>query len=389
MNIDTRADLVLALILSVLVAGCAEQTEPQTVVRPVRVFTIGDPQAAGNGESYAGEVKARFETKLAFRVPGKVVARRVEVGDRVQKGQLLAQLDSADYRLAVQSLASQLAGARAERNFSKDDLVRYRELLELNYISRAEYDRHETEYKTADDRVDALRYQLNQANNQFSYTNLYADRNGVVTWLDFETGQVVSAGQVIIKIAQLDDKEVVISVPEQRIAGLRDATRVTVSLWADGDSRFTGRIREISPSADPASRTYTVKVSLLSGAELARLGMTATVYFPPQQARQPTVPLSAVFQPQDAPSQTRVWLVNKRTRTVKSVPVKIGKEVSDDQVTVYGLALGQSVVSAGANRLLEGQNVKILGGGDASTLAQSNSDHAAESSASYASREVK
>ena len=153
MKIDTRAYVALALLLSALITGCAKQTESQTVVRPVRVFRIGDHQIAGHQESYAAEVKARYETKLSFRVPGKVVARRIEIGDQVRKGQLLAQLDPVDYQLASKSLASQLSAARTERDFAKDDLVRYRELLELKYISQAEYDRRETVYQTANDRV--------------------------------------------------------------------------------------------------------------------------------------------------------------------------------------------------------------------------------------------
>jgi RND family efflux transporter MFP subunit len=389
MNIDTRAFVALALLLSALIAGCAKQTEPQTVIRPVRVFKVGDHQVAGNQESYAGEIKARYETKLSFRVPGKVVARRVEIGDRVRNRQLLAQLDPVDYQLASKSLASQLTAARTERDFIKDDLVRYRELLELTYISQAEYDRRETAYKTANNRVEALQSQLSQANNQITYTSLYADRDGAVTTLDVETGQVVGVGQLVLKIAQLDDKEVVINIPEHRIAGLRNATEVAVVLWADGDRRIKGRIREISPAADPASRTYAVKVSLLEGEDLARLGMTATVYFPPAKTSQPAIPLAAVFQPQNDPSQARVWVVDERTKTVRSVPIKVGMDVADHQVTVGGLAPGQTVVSAGATRLLEGQTVRILGEENAQAMASSSPTGIATGSALQAAREVK
>lgn len=389
MNIDTRAYVALALLLSALIAGCAKQTEPQTVVRPVRVIRVGEHQIAGNQESYAGELKARYETKLSFRVSGKIIARRVEVGDRVRKGKFLAQLDPVDYQLASKSLASQLAAARTERDFVKDDLVRYRELLELKYISQTEYDRRETAYKTANDRVEALQSQLSQANNQITYTNLYADRDGVVTTLDVETGQVVGAGQAILKIAQLDDKEVVISIPEHRIAGLRNATEVAVVLWADGNRRIKGRIREISPAADPASRTYTVKVSLLEGEDLARLGMSATVYFPPAKTSQPAIPLAAVFQAQNAPSQASVWVVDERTKTVRSVPIRVGVGVADHRVTVDGLTPGQTVVSAGATRLLEGQSVRILGEENALALAPPSPARIAGSSTLQAAREVK
>lgn len=374
MNIDVRGYAALGLLLVVLMAGCAKHAEPETVVRPVRVFKVGNTGETAR-TSFAGEIKARYEAKLSFRVPGKIVARLVEVGDRVHKGQLLAQLDPVDYQLAAKSLASQLAAARAERDFAKDDLVRHRELLELKYISQAEYDRRETAYKTANDRVEALRSQLDQANNQVTYTNLYADRDGVVTALDVEAGQVVGAGQMILKLAQLDEKEVVINIPEHRIAELRNAAEVTVTLWADGDRRLKGRIREISPSADPATRTYSVKVSLLEGKDLARFGMTATVHFPPAQGSRPVLPLAAVFQPQNDPTQARVWVVNERTKTVTSVPVKLGVPVGNQQVAVSGLVPGQVVVSAGVTRLAEGQAVKILGEEKAQALT---SIHAAQ-----------
>lgn len=212
MNIDARWHAALGLPLMALIASCAKHAEPGTAVRPVRVFKVGNTADTAR-TSFAGEVKARYETKLSFRVPGKIATRLVEVGDRVHKGQLLVRLDPVDYQLPSNSLASQLAAARAERDFAKDDLARYRELLDLKYISQAEYDRRETAYRTANNRVEALQSQLAQANNQMAYTNLYADQDGVVTALDVEAGQVVGAGQMILKLAQMEDKEVISMSP--------------------------------------------------------------------------------------------------------------------------------------------------------------------------------
>jgi multidrug efflux system membrane fusion protein len=166
--------------------------------------------------SFAGEVRARYETTLAFRVPGKMIDRPVEVGDRVHKGQRVARLDSTDYQLGTDALNAQLTSAQAERDFARDDLTRYRELLNLRVISPAEFDRHDTAYTTARERVVALEAQLSQATNQLQYTDLLADRDGVVTALDVQTGQVVAAGQPVLKLARLEEKEIHIDVPEQR-----------------------------------------------------------------------------------------------------------------------------------------------------------------------------
>ena len=190
--------IIGSIVLSVLLlSGCAKEPETRAAPRPVRVFQVGE-RTNNDGIAYAGEVKARYETKLSFRVPGKVIARHVEIGERVRKGQLLAQLDPVDYQLASKGLASQLSAARAERDFAKDDLARYKELLEQKFISATDYARTDTRYKTARDRVAALESQLAQASNQAAYTNLYADREGVMTALEVETGQVVAAGQIVI-----------------------------------------------------------------------------------------------------------------------------------------------------------------------------------------------
>lgn len=352
--------LAAGLLIFTVIGGCSKPPESEPVARPVRVVRLGE-RVTGSPMSYAGEVKARYETKLSFRVAGKVVARHIEVGDRVRKGQLLAQLDPTDYQLTANSVASQLAAARAERDFAQDDLARYRELREQNFISPAEFDRHATVYTTARDRVEALAYQLKQANDQSAYTSLYADRDGAITALEVEAGQVVTAGQPVVLLAQIDEKEVVIHVPEHRVGEIHSTAETAIALWADVGRRFKGRVREVAPSADPASRTYSVKITLLEGQDAAKLGMTATVYFPVSTIHPVTVPLAAAFEGQSQPGQSRVWLVDVTTKTVKSQPVSLGAPLGGERLVVAGLNEGQIVVSAGVNRLVEGQTVRILG----------------------------
>ncbi|MBT9098880.1 efflux RND transporter periplasmic adaptor subunit [Methylovulum psychrotolerans] len=268
----------LVYLFLLLLTGCSHQDQQtNSPPRPVKVFRVGTT-SMGSVTPYAGEVRARFETTLSFRVTGKILARPVEIGDRVRKGQLLASLDNSDFQLAVQTLNAQLKSAVADREFAKDDLVRYRELLNQKVISHTDFDRHQTAHTNAQERVAALEAQLKQTANQLNYTELTADREGVITALDVEKGQVIAAGQTVVKLAQLDEKEIHFDVPEQRISETKNLQTVAVTLLSDNAHKFNAKIREISASADPSSRTYRAKATLLEGQQAAHLGMTATVW---------------------------------------------------------------------------------------------------------------
>lgn len=347
-----------ALLLSLL-SACSEQNEAPVPARPVQVVRI-EARPNGNGMSFAGEVKARHETALSFRVGGKLASRPVDVGDQVRKGQLLAGLDAADYELAVQTLKAQLASARAESDFARADLERYRELLEQRVVSPPEFDRRRTAFTAAKERAAALEAQLGQASHQVDYTALRADRDGVVTAVAAETGQVLAAGQPVVTLAQLDEKEVRIDVPEQRIGEIRPGREVAVTLWTDAQRRLKARIREVAAAADPASRTYRVRAALLEGQDIARLGMTANVWIDAGGTDGVAIPLSSVFSPQRQPDPPRVWLVDEAKLTVSSAPVRLGEALSGERIAVEGLAPGQLVVSAGVQRLSEGQPVRLV-----------------------------
>ena len=358
----TRRWLLSGLLLQLTIsAGCSDHHKPTSAVsRPVKVFRIEDTATFGV-MSFAGEVRARIETPLSFRVAGKLLARKVDVGDPVRKGQLLAILDDNDYRLAVQGLKAQLAAAQADSTFLRDDLVRYRELLAQQVISPPEFERHETAYTAARERTAALAAQLAQALNQLTYAELHADRDGVVTALAVEAGQVLVAGQAVVTLARLDEKEIHFDVPEHRLAEIRRQQAVNVSLWSEDNRLIKARIREIASAADPASRTYRVKASLLEGLDAAQLGMTATVHIAANNASGIVVPLSAVYTPQNQPDHPLVWLVDEQAATVKSVPVKLGETLAGERIAVDGVAAGQLLVSAGVQRLAEGQTVRLPG----------------------------
>ena len=348
----------LLLLLSLLM-GCSPQDQKVNLPpRPVKVFRVGN-SSLGIITSYAGEVRARFETTLSFRVAGKILARPVEIGDRVRKGQLLAKLDTSDFRLSVQSIKAQLKSAVADRDFARDDLARYRELLDQKVISSPDFDRHQTAYTNAQERVVALEAQLKQTINQLEYAELSADREGVITALEVEKGQVITAGQPVAKLAQLDEKEIHFDIPEQRLSEIKNHQIVAVTLLSDNGRKFNARIREISASADPASRTYRAKATLLDGQQAAHLGMTATVWLTSEKPYLIAVPLAAVFTSQAQPEQQQVWVIEEASSTIKAVPVRLGTALPDELVSIEGLQPGQLIVSAGVQRLKEGQVVHL------------------------------
>ena len=355
----TSRFLIVLLLPLTLNIGCSHRDEQtQTFPRPVKTYRIEEPAAAGVMR-FAGEVRARIETPLSFRVAGKLLERKVDVGDHVRKGQLLALLDGNDYRLAVQVLKAQLASAQADSNFLRDDLARYRELLTQQVISPPEFERHETAYTTARERTAALEAQLAEALNQLNYTELHADRDGVVTALAVEAGHVLAAGQAVVTLAQLDEKEITFDVPEHRLAEIRHQQTVNVSLWSDDNRLLKAKIREIASAADPASRTYRVKATLLEGLDAAQLGMTATVLISANTASSIAIPLSAVYTPQNQLDHSLVWLVDEQSATVKSVPIRLGQTLAGERIAVEGVAPGQLLVSAGVQRLAEGQSVRL------------------------------
>lgn len=350
-----------AAALALAACGKAPETRPEEV-RPVRVLMVGEAKTLSpRSVEFAGEVRARYETRLAFRVGGKVVERAVEVGARVQQGQLLARLDPDDLAQAAASAGAQVASVQAEREFAAAELKRYTELRAKNFISQAEFDRRASAFATADARLQAVRAQYRQAANQTAHATLRADSTGVITGIEAEVGQVVAAGQTVARLARPGEKEIAIAVPESQHARLEHATGFTVSLNALPGKTWKGRLRELSPLADPVTRTYAARITVLGAGEDVDLGMSARVAVADLEARQPGVelPIAALYARGDAP---QVWLLNA-DNTVRLAPVKT-RGVSGERVVVEsGLAPGDVVVTAGAQLLRSGQRVRPLANG--------------------------
>lgn len=336
------------LLVPVLLAACSEPPPPPVVPKLVRSLTVGAGDTANDAtqRSYSGEVRARIETTLGFRIAGKIVERGVDTGMRVKAGQVLARLDPTDAGL-------QATQAEAQRALAAADVVRYRDLRTKNFISASALDARETAFRAAE-------AQAALAKNQASYTSLVADRAGVIGQVLAEPGQVVSAGQPVFRLAPDGEREVAIALPEAEVSGFKLGQVAEVMFWAAQGAAtkpLAGRLREISPVADPVTRTYAARVSLKDADPLLPLGMSATVRFPTVApgATHLIVPLTAIFQQGNQPA---VWKVGA-DGTVSLQPIKVSAFTDAGAVVTEGLAGGEQIVAAGVNLLTAGEKVRL------------------------------
>jgi multidrug efflux system membrane fusion protein len=344
--------------MPLLLAGCtreevAVKTEPP---RPVRTVVV-QPQSTTVALQLPGEVRPRIESRLGFRVGGKLSQRGVSVGDRVAPGQVLARLDPLDLAPALAAQQAQVAAARTDRDLAVVELDRLRDLRAQNYISQASLDRQQATHDAAAARLSAASAQLQQARNAVDFQVLRADVAGVVTAVEAEVGQVVAAGQPVIRVAQTGEREIAFHIPETSLATARLAREWAVIVPALDGRVLPGRIREISPISDPASRTYAARITLAGDLADVALGMTTVVRALRGSEPVFVLPLSAL---QSRDGQPRVWRVDPATGTVASVPVRTGGLLDDAVRVVEGLAPGDRIVTAGANLLVAGQPVRVL-----------------------------
>ena len=346
------------MVATCLLVACKRAEPPEKVIRPVlsEVVQVGPHWREA---TYAGEVKARYETALAFRIEGKLIERYVDVGDEVLPDTPLAKLDPEDYLLLRMEAEAGLAAARAVKNKAAADLERYAKLLAKNVISKAEYQDYVNTFDVARARLRQAEAELEVTRNQAEYTSLRSDQRGVITAVEAEVGQVVAAGQTVMRLALAQEKEVVIAVAENRLDELHQADDVRISLWADPDTRYRGRVREISPGADPVTRTYKIQRALLEAGPDVQLGMTATVAVRRRlEGDLASLPLSAIYQKDGEPA---VWVVEPETGTVTLQPVSVVEYQRDAVLIGAGLETGQRVVTAGVHKLMPGQKVRLTG----------------------------
>ena len=343
----------LAGLMVLSVAGCSSKA---AVPEPPRTALVAHPQAASkaDAEVYSGDVHSRFESQLGFRVNGKIRSRLVDVGDHVEEGQVLAELDPLDLRLQVSSANATLSSARANRDLAQSEFDRYRPLLEKHFISQTQFDTVSNTLKAAQAQVQQAQAALAVSQNQAEYTTLRADHTGLITTITAEAGQVVSAGLPIATLARDGGAEVEIAVPENRIASFQAGTPVAIESWADAGKQLPGHVREISPEADRMTRTYRVRVSFEDANLAPKLGQTARVYFATNSAAQWLVPLSALHEQAGKPA---VWVVDAKTRQVRLTPVAVNAYREQGVTLSGGLNAQDWIVTAGVHKLLEGQAI--------------------------------
>jgi multidrug efflux system membrane fusion protein len=346
----------LILMSSLLLAACGKAAPPaDKIIRPAETIVVG-ALATDSGNIYSGEVHARFETVLGFRIGGKLIERLVDAGAVVKKGQVLARLDGADTGLQASASSAQL-------QLAVEELKRYRELRAQGFVSQSALDAKETALKSAE-------AQAGLAINQAAYTSLLADRDGVVSATYAEVGQVVGAGQSVLRVAQHGEREVLISIPESRFTSVHVGMLAEVVLSAAGSGQrvLLGHVREISPAADPASRTYPAYVAFDAKNSQAALGMTANVRLLKKVDKNTTqtsagflIPMTAIFQQGD---KAAVWVVSG-DRSVTLRPVTIVSYRDDGAVIGNGIQAGERIVRAGVHKLAEGEKIMPIENGRA------------------------
>ncbi|SDG60356.1 efflux RND transporter periplasmic adaptor subunit [Propionivibrio dicarboxylicus] len=341
---ERTAMLAMACVVA-LVSGCGKSDAPPEPQRPVLTRKVGlRGEAVGIG--YTGEIRSRYETPLAFRVSGKISERFVNVGDTVKAGDVLARLDPADARLA-------LASAQSQADLAAAELRRYRDLRAKNFVSQSVLDAKETAYATAVSQADL-------AKNQSAYTVLRADKAGVIDQVNAEIGQVVAAGQAVMRHSRLDTPEIAIAVPESRVAEIRAGQSASIRLWADGQADYRGHVRELAAVADAATRTYAARVTIDNPDGRFRLGMTARVEFANSPARTASaphaIPLGALFQHEGKPA---VWVVGA-DQTVSLRPVVVLSYGESEVLLANGLQPDDRIVIAGVHKLSAGEKIRAI-----------------------------
>jgi RND family efflux transporter MFP subunit len=344
------------LTAGVVLAGCEANTAPApTAERPVQVQRI----AFENGQvarEFVGVVRARYETDLGFRVAGKIVSRVVNVGDVVHVGDVVARLDPRDLKLQVESAEAELGAATSSLAQAAADLARYTTLRERGYASIADFDRKRATKDEAEGRLERAKRALDLARNQLGYADLKADADGVITATMAEPGQVVAIGQAVARLAHKGEKEAVVALPETFLGEARKAV-ATVRLWSDRDRSFDARLRELSPQADPATRTYAARFTIERADDTVAFGMTATVTLShAADHRVARLPLSAILNRGTGPSVYRI----DENNALELRPVAVASFTENAALVTSGLSDGDKVVILGVQKLEAGLTVRTV-----------------------------
>jgi RND family efflux transporter MFP subunit len=357
MPTSPRTWLVFAGLIGLTVlGGCRDATVARgPAERPVQVQRVTFTDADVSRE-FVGVVRARYETDLGFRVAGKIVARLVNVGDSVTTGQVVARLDSQDLELQVRSAEAELAAATSNLAQASAEAERYGTLKARGYAAAADFDRKQAAKDEAEGRLERARHALDLARNQLTYADLRCDADGVITATLAEAGQVVPIGQGVVRLARRGEKEAVIALPETWLDEARHAG-ATVQLWSDPGRHFAARLRELSPQADAATRTYAARFTIEQADDTVGLGMTATVTLTPAStARVARLPLAAVVNRGGGPF---VYALEASGALVQR-PVTVLAFTEDAALVTAGVNEGEQIVTLGVHKLQAGLKVRAV-----------------------------
>ena len=347
---------LVPLGLALVLAGCEANTAPAPVSeRPVQVQRVAFENETSARE-FVGVVRARYESDLGFRVAGKIVTRLVSAGDRVHDGDVVARLDPQDLKLQVEGADAELRAAESNRVQTAADYERYETLRTRGFASIADFDRKKLARDEAEGRLERAKRSLELARNQLAYTDLKADADGVITATLAEPGQVVAIGQGVVRLAHRGEKEAVVALPETWLGEARKA-RATVRLWHDRDRSFTATLRELSPAADPATRTYAARFTIPDADDSVALGMTATVSLAlGSDAPVARLPLSAILNRGNGPI---VYVVDGNGALAQRT-VAISAFTERSAIVTSGLSAGDQVVTLGVQKLEAGLKVRTI-----------------------------
>jgi RND family efflux transporter MFP subunit len=350
-----RAVAVIAFLP--LLAACNDRAASATAKpeRPVQVQRVAFENANATRE-FVGVVRARYETDLGFRVAGKIVSRVVNVGDRVQIGDVVARLDPQDLKLQVESAEAEFAAATSSLQQAASDLERYTTLKTRGWASIADFDRKKAAKDEAEGRLERAKRALDLAHNQLDYSDLKADADGVITATLAEPGQVVAIGQPVVRLAHSGEKEAVVALPETWLTEAR-SSKATVQLWSGPGRVFTARLRELSPQADAATRTYAARFTIETADDAVAFGMTATVTLTQAvDAKVAKLPLSAILNRGVGPA---VYVVDTSGMLILR-PVTVTSFAEDAALVTRGIADGDEVVTLGVQKLEAGLKVRTV-----------------------------
>jgi RND family efflux transporter MFP subunit len=352
-----KPQILWIALIAATVTGCDKPAPPIPQARPVRAITV-ERRAEGETVSLTGHIRAKDQANLAFRLNGRMIERLVNVGDVLRAGQVVAKLDPQIQQNGLNSAQAELASAEAVLTQARLTFGRQQQLIKNGWTSVANFDEARQKLETTQGQVDAAQAQLRTAQEQLSYAVLSADGPGAVTAVGAEPGEVVHAGQMIVQVAREGGRDAVFDVPEQLIrTGPRDPL-VEIALTNDPSVRATGRVREVSPQADAATRTWQVKVGIIDPPQGMELGSTVCGRIKLAAPPGMEVPASALTEANGRPA---VWVVDPQSKTVSLREVDVLRHDPAAVVISQGLETGDLVVTAGVQTLRPGQQVQILG----------------------------